>query len=193
MPDQRPALDRPRPGRASLLRRFRRDRRGATAVEFSLVALPFFGMLFAIMETALVFWSGQVLEVAVADASRALYTGNFQNNPNNATDVANKFRTSICDKAGALIANCTSNVYVDVRVLPKFGSTSIPDPVKNGDIDPTAFGYMSPKAKEVVLVRAAVAVPIHTLKLNPGLSNLNGGKRLIMASAAFMTEPYAAN
>ena len=38
-----------------LLRRFRGDRSGATAVEFAMVSVPFFGLLFAIFETAFVF------------------------------------------------------------------------------------------------------------------------------------------
>ena len=57
-----------------LLRRFRRDQRGVTAVEFGMVATPFFALLFAIIETALVFWTTQVLETAVTNASRRVYT-----------------------------------------------------------------------------------------------------------------------
>jgi len=42
--------------------RFRRSRRGSVAVEFALVAPLFFALLFAIIETAIVFFAGQVLE-----------------------------------------------------------------------------------------------------------------------------------
>ncbi len=41
-----------------LLGRYRRDSKGATAIEFAFVALPFFALLFAIIETALVFFAG---------------------------------------------------------------------------------------------------------------------------------------
>ena len=44
------------------LRRFRGNRRGSAAVEFALVAPIFFGLLFAIIETAIMFFAGQVLE-----------------------------------------------------------------------------------------------------------------------------------
>ena len=38
---------------------FARRQEGAAAVEFAFVALPFFALLFAILETALVFFAGQ--------------------------------------------------------------------------------------------------------------------------------------
>jgi Flp pilus assembly pilin Flp len=55
------------------LRRFRRNRRGSSAVEFALVAPVFFALLFAIIETVIVFFAGQVLETGVQDAGRQLY------------------------------------------------------------------------------------------------------------------------
>ena len=50
------------------MRRFRRNRRGSAAVEFALVAPVFFALLFAIIETAMVFFAGQVLETGVKGA-----------------------------------------------------------------------------------------------------------------------------
>jgi Flp pilus assembly protein TadG len=41
---------------------------GSAAVEFGLIAAPFIALLFAIMETAIVFFAGQTLETAVADS-----------------------------------------------------------------------------------------------------------------------------
>jgi Flp pilus assembly pilin Flp len=55
------------------LRRFRRNRRGSSAVEFALVAPVFFALLFAIIETVIVFFAGQVLETGVQDAGRQLH------------------------------------------------------------------------------------------------------------------------
>ena len=39
---------------------------------------PFLAVLFAIMETAMVFFAGQTLETAVADSSRLILTGQAQ-------------------------------------------------------------------------------------------------------------------
>ena len=59
-------------------RRFAWHQRGAAAVEFSLIAVPFLALTFAIIETALVFFAGQTLETAVADAGRLIMTGQAQ-------------------------------------------------------------------------------------------------------------------
>jgi len=50
-------------------------RDGAAAVEFGLVAAPFLALVFAIIETAIVFFAGQALETAVADSSGLILTG----------------------------------------------------------------------------------------------------------------------
>ena len=54
-----------------IARLFARQQSGAVAVEFGLVALPFLGLTFAILETALVFFAGQTLETAVQDSGAA--------------------------------------------------------------------------------------------------------------------------
>ena len=53
--------------RPDLVRRFVRQQDGSAAVEFGMVAVPFLGLTFAILETALVFFAGQTLETAVTD------------------------------------------------------------------------------------------------------------------------------
>ena len=50
--------------RLPVVRRFLKKDDGAAAVEFALVAAPFLALVFAIMETALVFFAGQTLETA---------------------------------------------------------------------------------------------------------------------------------
>ena len=59
-------------------RRLLRRQDGAAAVEFGLVAAPFLALIFAIMETAIVFFAGQALETAVADSARLILTGQAQ-------------------------------------------------------------------------------------------------------------------
>lgn len=60
------------------LRRFRGSRRGSAAVEFALVAPMFFALLFAIIESALMFLASQVLESASQNSARVLLTGQAQ-------------------------------------------------------------------------------------------------------------------
>ena len=70
----------------NILRRFRRNRRGSAAVEFALVAPLFFGVLFAILETAIVFFAGQVLELGTAESARLMMTHQAQDSSMTETD-----------------------------------------------------------------------------------------------------------
>src|SRR3954469_3080228 len=62
----------------NVLSRFRRNRRGSTVVEFALVAPMFFALLFAIIETALMFFASQVLETVTQNSARVILTGQAQ-------------------------------------------------------------------------------------------------------------------
>ena len=69
------------------MRRFARRNDGAAAVEFGMVAAPFLALMFAIMETALVFFASQTLETAVADSARLIMTGQAQSQSFDAAHV----------------------------------------------------------------------------------------------------------
>src|SRR3954447_13440344 len=84
--------------RAKTVRRFAKGEEGVAAVEFGIVAAPFLALLFAIMETALVFFAGQVLETAVADSARMIMTGQAQAQKFDAP----AFKNSVCSKIGGL-------------------------------------------------------------------------------------------
>src|SRR3954462_10834657 len=105
-----------RPPSASIrktLRRFRRNRRGSAAVEFALVAPVFFALLFAIIETAIVFFAGQVLETVTQDSARFIMTGQAQTGGY----TQSQFKTYVCGKISVLF-DCVNGVYVDVQSYP---------------------------------------------------------------------------
>jgi Flp pilus assembly pilin Flp len=102
-----PFLRRLLPTRAA--RRFARHQDGAAAVEFALVAVPFLALLFAILETALVFFAGQTLEAAVTDAGRLIMTGQAQG------FSQADFKTQVCNRLAGGLFDCTNGVYVNVQ------------------------------------------------------------------------------
>ena len=90
------------------MRRFARGDDGAAAVEFGMVAAPFLALMFAIMETALVFFAGQTLETAVADSARLIMTGQAQSQSFDAAaiqDLGVRARSAACSTVRAA---CTS-------------------------------------------------------------------------------------
>src|SRR6185436_7698233 len=97
---------------------------GAAAVEFGLVAAPFLALVFAIMETAVVFFSGQALETAVADSSRLIMTGQAQTQ--GLSQAA--FKDAVCAKIFGLF-DCQNGVYVDVKTYTSFSNVNMSSPL----------------------------------------------------------------
>src|SRR5271163_2456354 len=109
-----------------LYRQFGRNRTGSTAVEFALVAPVFFGLLFAILETGIIFFADQYLETLTQDGARMILTGQAQNG--NYTQA--QFQTYICSQVAALF-NC-SNIYVNVQSFASFETLTASCPISNG-------------------------------------------------------------
>ncbi len=166
-------------------RRFLRRQDGAVAVEFALVLLPFLAVMFAIMETALVFFAGQTLETAVADSARLILTGQAQNQSLTQTT----FKNAVCARIYGLF-NCSSGVYVDVRTYANFSSVSMTTPVDaNGNLV-NNFVYQPGGPGDIVVVRLFYQWPITVSLMGLNLSNMSGGNRLLVATAAFRNEPF---
>jgi Flp pilus assembly protein TadG len=170
-------------GRAT--ERFRRDQQGATAVEFALIALPFFALLFAILETAMIFLVGQALETATEDSARLIRTGQAQQSGFDVDD----FRKSICDQI-AVLFNCPSKLILDVRTAADFASVDLSTPVFAGELDDDDFEYDDGSGEEIVVVRAFYEWPTVTQFLGEGFTKLANGNHLLTAAAAFRNEPF---
>jgi len=171
-----------------LLRRFRRNRRGSAAVEFAMIATPFFALLFAIIETSIVFFAGQVLETVTQDSARLVQTGQAQAA---AYDAANFKKLVVCARPLAnLLFDCMSGVYVDVQSYPAFSSVVITDPIDAAKNFTNNMQYNPGNAGDIVVVRAFYQWPLFVTGLGYNISNLSGSKRLLSATAAFRNEPY---
>jgi Flp pilus assembly protein TadG len=166
------------------LRRFGRNRRGSAAVEFALVAPVFFALLFAIIETAIIFFAGQVLETITQDSARQIMTGQAQN----AAYTQAQFKTFLCGKIPALFT--CSNVYVDVKSYPAFSNVTISDPIDSGKNFVPNMSYSPGVAGDIVVVRVFYQWPLFVTGLGYNISNLTGSKRLLSATAAFRNEPF---
>lgn len=168
-----------------LLCRFARARNGAAAVEFALVAVPFLALLFAIMETAFVFFAGQSLEFAVAQSGRLIMTGQADAAGYNQTTFKNK----VCSSVVALF-DCQNKLYVSVKNYSSFGSASTTPPYQNGQFDTSKMVYQPGNPGDVVVVSFYYQWPIYVSLLSNNLSNQNGNNRLLVATSVFRNEPY---
>lgn len=179
----RPALSQRRSQR--FLRRFGRNRSGATALEFAMVAAPFFFLLFAMIEIAAVFLISTVLENAVLEASRQIRTGQAQSGGMTAT----AFRDEVCDLI-SIIGDC-DRVEIDVQVFADFDNVDQSSPIQDdGTVDSSGFGWQPGDAGDIVMVRVFYRWPLMIPNFGAALSNMEGNQRLITAATVFRNEPF---
>jgi Flp pilus assembly protein TadG len=177
----------------NLLRRFGRSRRGSAAVEFALVAPVFFALLFAIIETAIMFFASQVLETITQDSARIIQTGQAMTPGGvSATQTGPltqaQFKNYVCGQIPALF-DCNS-VSVDVESYPAFANVTINSQIDSANNFISNMQYNPGVACSIVVVRLFYQWPLYVTGLGYNISNLAGNKRLLAATAAFKNEPY---
>jgi len=185
----------------NLLLRFRRNRNASAAVEFALVAPVFFALLFAIIETGIVFFANQVLETITQDSARVLLTGQAQNGLVPICGVSGQaaactqatFNNYVCSQIPALFScNGPNGIFIDVENYPA-GFSGL---VINSQIDASGnfvnnLQYSPGAACAVVVVRLFYQWPLFVTGLGYNIANLAGSKRLLTATAVFRNEPYS--
>jgi Flp pilus assembly protein TadG len=165
--------------------------RGATAVEFSLVALPFFALMFAIIETALAFFAQNYFEDTLARVSRQVRTGQAQQ----AGWTADSFKTKLCSQLTPMFS-CPSGVRLDIYKYSTFGDITLTIPTvqsgaNKGNLDLTTNpSYVQGSGGDIILVRAYYEWPVFVNRLGNNLGTMPNGKRLLVATAAFRNEPF---
>ncbi|WP_374575443.1 TadE/TadG family type IV pilus assembly protein [Phenylobacterium sp.] len=172
------------------LRRFARARRGATAVEFALVALPFVMLLFGIMELAAVFLASATLDLATDRAARLIRTGEFQTS--GATSKS-AFKSEVCSRMSWLSGACNSNLIVDVQTFANFTDAANAGQPTADQFKNNTTCFTTGTAGDIVLVRAYYTWTLTTPLLDGALDNTGDGKRRIMAIATFRNEPYSSD
>ena len=169
----------------NVLNRFRRNRRGSTVVEFALVVPMFFALLFAIIETAFMFFASQVLETATQDSARMIMTGQAQN----ASFTQAQFKNLVCSKLTVMF-DCVNGVSIDVQSYSAFGSVNVADPIDANKNFVPPNNYLPGNPGDVVVVRLFYKWPLYVTGLGFNIANIGGSKRLLTATAAFQNEPY---
>jgi Flp pilus assembly protein TadG len=171
-----------------LARRLRMDRRGAAMVEFALLMLPFFILVFGIFEVGLVTWGGLELDNATNDAARLVRTGRAQSGNYD----ANRLKQEVCARV-SLLFDCTSKLRLDVRTFASFGSMTAPQPLNAQGNVQDKFSYQPGGAEQIVLVSTWYEWPLLNIVSSMSLGNMASGNRLLQASAAFQNEPFPEN
>lgn len=166
------------------LQRFRTRSDGATAVELAMVATPFFALVFAIFEVALIYLGTSSLDNGLIAAARQIRTGQAQT----ANMTAAQFRQLVCDRITPLLA-CDSRLVVDVRRFGSFGGIVVPPPLDGTGNFAGGNVFQTGAAGDIIVARAYYAWPL----VSPTsyiFSNMTGNQFMLSASTAFRNEPF---
>ncbi|MBV9840699.1 MAG: pilus assembly protein [Sphingomonadaceae bacterium] len=164
------------------------DARGAALIEFAMIAGPLFALLIAIVETSIVFLAQQSLETAAEAAARTLMTGQAQK----ANLTQAQFKASACAVLPPPL-KC-SNLMIDVETASTFSAVDTTKPTisydSSGNVSNT-WNYTPGGAQSIVIMRLLYVWPVSLGPLGFNLANSGTGKRLLVATSVFQTEPYA--
>jgi Flp pilus assembly protein TadG len=180
---------------------FVRNDRGATAVEFALVAAPFLALLVALFQTAMVFFAGRMLDEITEEASRYVMTGQAQTS----NMTASQFATYVCTgdpvltKLVSALFTC-SKLLISAQSYSSFAAANTNDPIagfnasnqpvnSNGNVITMPWAPGNPG--DIVVLQIMYQWPVVGGPLGFSLSSPNSnGYRLLMSTAIFRNEPY---
>jgi Flp pilus assembly protein TadG len=193
--------------RFRLFGRFRRDREGAAAVEFALLAIPFMLLVFATIETFVAFAGEQLLANAVNTMSRKIRTGEITFGLGKSTDVTEvEFREAFCAELAVLDmcsdteATVPEKLHIDVRQFASFADmpTTVPKLTSDdfSDLDTSEFDFSPGGPDTRNMVRAYYRWKVMTDLVRPYITNIRPEGSvlptdfLIVSTSAFQNEDY---
>lgn len=168
-----------------LLSRWVKNKEATTAIEFSLLAIPYIFLTVGIIELAITYATASLLEGAVADAARMVRTGQLQQS--GAADPEAVFRTALCDYAQVLI-NC-DDVVIESMTLNSYYDYASAGPIYDEDGNMISSGFNAGGVNDRVLIRAAYRYTMMTPFIGPLLAGPDN-TMLFMSTIVLQTEPY---
>ncbi len=163
--------------------------------------MPFLALAGASLEAGLTYFGQEILQQAVTEAGRQIYTGQFQTANVGTTDTTTllkNFRTAMCFPGGR--ARMTTFPCGSVRVsITKAASFDAATPSQSTVTDPrtgvsdwnASFqSYTCARANDVVVVQAVIDVPVYFPLLGSAYATLPNRRRVLQAATVFQVEPF---
>lgn len=166
-----------------LLQRFIKNRDGVTAIEFAVLGLPFFLLIFAILEVCISFAAQQVIANATDDVARQFRTGKEQAGPE---FNDSKLRQMVCERISILVSNTCPGLSVDLRQFDTFEDAANASTEYNSDGSIKTKTDLGPALTKNML-RVYYRWPIVTNRL---AETMPDGKMLLFSSATWQNEPF---
>ncbi|HAJ89575.1 MAG TPA: pilus assembly protein [Rhodospirillaceae bacterium] len=167
------------------VRRWWKGEDAATAVEFALVAFPFFYLLVGIIELSIMFAAMSTLDAATNDAARLIRTGQVQQTNG---DPRQMFEDVLCGKVKGFIP-CNAIQY-EVITMDGFSDFASYPASFDEDGNLQSAGFDPGSVDDVVLIRAAYRYPLLTPLLGAAFADSPHNSKLMITTVVLETEPY---
>ncbi|NMG40523.1 pilus assembly protein [Chelativorans sp. ZYF759] len=173
--------------RRSLLGRFVRNRKGSTAIEFTILAIPFSMLVFAVLESCISFAAQQVMANAADDMARQFRTGQIKADQLSKQEVRDIF----CERIQIVVSPGCPGLEMDLRTYTTFAEAAQQRVAfLNGDIDTQGFDIAPGPSMSKNMLRVFYRWPVITDFMRKSMANLPDGKTLHYASVTWQNEPF---
>lgn len=161
------------------------NRDGAAAIEFALLALPLFMLIFAIIEVSLMFFVDASLDASVHKISRMIRTGEAASSK--MTLAA--FKAKICEDM-LLSFECSDNLVVKVDVIADISTTAATKAIDASGNLAVTESFAIGKASDYVLVQAFLPWDAVLNLFTLSSAKLADGRYLLGSATLFRNEPF---
>jgi Flp pilus assembly pilin Flp len=155
------------------VKRFGRRDDGAAAVEFALVALPFFALVVAVIELGIFYLASRFLEDGVFNASRKVLTQRLAGG-----SICSQFKTEIENEVKVWLS--PARLSISVTPLTTFGGSG-------SAVDLGASGCSFGSSGQTMIVTASYQYPFVGFRFKIGDGKI-GADTTLSASTAFRVE-----
>jgi Flp pilus assembly pilin Flp len=170
----------------ALLKRYRDNRRGSTAVEFGLLLLPFAALLFGIIDASLLYFEDDDLQSALSKATRKVRTGQLSSS--SGTSLGD-FKAEICGQM-AIANDCESDILIRVSVISDMSAVTLKNAIGSGGTFEMSEEFDTGDAGDFILAQAflpwSIAVDIYSFST----TRLSDGRYIVAAADIFRNEPF---
>lgn len=172
----------------NFLRKWLKSADGTTAIEFALLAAPFFTVIMGIIEMSIMFATASILEGGTNTAARLIRTGQIQQTTSDPEAQEELFREAFCEHA-AILVNC-ADVDIEVINIGDFGSFDDFEPEFDEDGNMASQGFDAGSVSDYMLVRTGYRYNLMTPLIGSLLGEGGTNTRYFMSTIVLQTEPY---
>ncbi len=187
------------------IKRIEKSESGSTALEFGILAIPFFMIIAATIETLIAFAGEQLLVNAVDKMSRQLRTGQITFNQGQPTDLTEtEFRQLFCNEI-KIVLSCSEvispdqKLYIDLKTVVNYSDIDVGIPKVSAaaysELDTSGFTYSPGGSGSINVLRVYYKWDVTIDLIRPYITNIRPGTEgseyyLMVATTAFRNEVY---